>query len=104
MTMMPNPANYLSRKDLVGQGPHMLEDAFPGDWNDRCPDVACHTIAVLKEYGLTGFRIVAGRVEVTVTDPPLVLFAGMYTGTGKSEYHTWVVGTSRETLDFSIVP
>ncbi len=101
---MPNPANHHHRKELVDQVHAMLEEAFPGDWSDRCPDVACHAIAVLKEYGLTGFRIAAGRVEDAGTNQPVVLFAGTYTGTGKSEYHTWVVGPSGETLDFSVVP
>jgi hypothetical protein len=101
---VPDPANSLHRRGLVDQVREMLEARFAGDWNDRCPDVACHTIVVLREYGLTGYRIAAGRVEEANTDPPVVLFEGTYTGSAKSEYHTWVVGQDDGILDFSVVP
>lgn len=66
--------------------------------------MACHTIAVLRHYGLTGYRIAAGRVEEAETNPTVVLFEGTYTGKGQSQYHTWVVGPNGEKLDFSVAP
>lgn len=103
--MVPNPANPLHRQGIVDQVREMVREHFPDEkWYDRCPHVAYHTVYVLNGYGLTGYEIVAGRVEEVGVDPPVVLFEGTYTGTGQSQYHTWVVGPNGEKLDFSIVP
>ncbi len=99
-----DPANPAHRLAVVEEVHRLMEQAYPGDWNDRCPDVATHVMYVLKAYGISGYQIAAGELKEASGNPPAVLFKGEYTGTGKSQYHTWVVGPSGETLDFSVVP
>lgn len=99
-----DPANPAHRQIIVDEVHRLMEEAYPGDWNDRCPDVAVHVIYVLKGYGVTGYQIAAGRLEESTGNPPAVFFKGEYTGTGKSQYHTWVTGPAGEKIDLSIVP
>lgn len=99
-----DPANPAHRQIIVDEVHRLMEKAYPGDWNDRCPDVATHVIYVLKGHGVIGYQIAAGQVKEVAGNPPAVLFKGEYTGAGKSAYHTWVTGPAGEKIDLSIVP
>ena len=99
-----DPASSEDRQIAVNVIRRKLEERFSRDWNDRCPHVAYFALTAPNQLGISGYRIAAGRVEEMAGDPPAVLFKGDYTGTGKSQYHTWLVNAKGEKIDCSVVP
>lgn len=100
---VPNVESPRHRTGIIDQVREMAEAHFPGKtWADRCPHVAFHTMYVLTVHGLSGYDVVAGRVEETATGKPI--YEGTYTGTGSSNFHTRVAGPDGKVLDFSVVP
>jgi hypothetical protein len=98
-----SPADPNQRRVFVEAVRRRMNEAFPNGWKNLCGYVAFLTLQGLERSGISGYRIAAGRVEV-LGNPLVVRFQGVYTATGESEYHAWVVGPEGEKLDCSALP
>ncbi len=72
----PDPSKPSQRQMIVIQVRDLMEERYPGCWNDRCPEVACQTVYALRQYDFTGYRIAAGRLEEHGPQGVLLFFCG----------------------------
>jgi hypothetical protein len=82
-----DPSNPAHRQVIVDEVHRLMEQAYPGDWNHRCLDVATHVIYLLKAYGVAGYQIAAGQVKEVAGGPPAVLFKGEYKPISRPRIH-----------------
>jgi hypothetical protein len=101
-----NPSH---RAALVRRVRERFWGKFGKDWKRRCADTAALTLLELRMVGLS-YRIAAGKAVETELAPAvtgrerLIRYEGGYSGTGRSEYHAWLVNPAGEKIDCSELP
>ncbi len=92
-----DPANPVDRGELAARVRQRLKAKFGKEWMRQCGHAAAMTLEELLVAGVRWYRLAAGRVdesewyESITKKYRLCLYRGTYTGTGKSEYHVWLV-------------
>jgi hypothetical protein len=103
-----DPADARERRGLVAEVRGLIGDKYGPDYERRCGVCAVFMLSALRQMGITSFRIAAGGVNAlsasTKGRPAGPRWEGVYTKTGSSNYHVWLVNDAGEKIDCSELP